>query len=140
MGLKPKKLSESRFLKVKTAIRRILRNLEKKQKRMSSIALKRFLAFPLKKTAIRSALRNLEIQQKHKNFVDVDDVDVRGGGSVSMCHDTQTPCHYYQKLSASVWGQSQYHYIGGFSQCGGSDIADIAPPTLWLELQPQTTP
>ena len=105
---------------------------------MSSIALKRFLAFPLKKTAIRNVLRNLEKQQKNENFVDVDDVDVRGGGSVSMCHDTQTPCHYYQKLSASVWGQSQYHYIGGFSQCGGSDIAGIGPPPLWAELQPQT--
>ena len=49
-----------------------------------------------------AGLRNLEKQRKNENFVDVDDVDVRGGGSVSMCRDTQTPCHYYQKLSASV--------------------------------------
>ena len=40
----------------------------------------RLLKFPLEKTAIRRFLRNLEKQQKNENFVDVDDVDVRGGG------------------------------------------------------------
>ena len=112
---------------------------------MSSIALKRFLAFPLKKTAIRRILVNRYVGfggGKNNKTSKISWTSTFGGrphieiapqcrGSLIGPPTVRPPRWAVSVSGGAVWG---------CSQCGGSDIADIAPPTLWLELQPQTTP
>ena len=78
--------------------------------------------------------------KKHKNvqnFVDVDDVDARGGATVGGPIRDPLHCGANWRWTVSV---SDFAVLGVEPQCGGSDIADIAPPTLWVQLQPHATP
>ena len=79
-------------------------------------------------------------KKKNENFVDVDDVDVRGGPTVGGLIGPPPLWGDFDVGDLPRWtvSVSDFAVWGVEPRCGGSDIADIAPPPLWLELEPPT--
>ena len=75
-------------------------------------------------------------KKKNENFVDVDDVDVRGGPTVGGLIGPPPLWGDFDVGDLPRWtvSVSDFAVWGVEPQCGGPDIADIAPPTLWAEL------